>query len=231
MATRQMTADEKRDLGRRVSPLSYNFSEMKEVGGLFVSVGGMLAFAVVAIWLILAWIVRAIFDVDFGWNHPHGLKVFWTLVAISLAYAAKEVLRVSRPNPEHRNKLLKDIENGVVEIEDHTITAAKVFQEPEHGGLMYFLQTAEDRVYVSFDYESQDLGVAGDDPMASSFKPKRELKIERTPVSRTVLAENFVGDDLELPDPMELTAHPDKWPESEDFVCDPWEKLETTYCS
>jgi hypothetical protein len=225
-----MTADEKRDLGRRVSPLSYSFSEMKEVGGMFVSVGGMLAFAVVAIWLILAWIVQAIFDVNFGWNHPHGLKVFWTLVALSLAYAAKEVFRVNRSNPEYKNKLLKDIENGVVEIEKHTITAAKVFQEPEHGGLMYFLRTAEDRVYVSFDYESQDLGVAGGDPTSSSFKAKRELKIERTPLSRTVLVETFAGDNLELPDPVELTAHPDNWPESEDFVGVPWAKLESKYC-
>lgn len=224
-----MTEDEKRDLGRRVSPLSYNFSEMKEVGGMFVSVGGMFAFAVVAIWLIFAWIIRVIFDVDYGWNHPHGLKIFWTLVALSLAYSAKEILRVSRPNPEYRNKLLKDIETGVVEIEEHTVTAAKVFQEPEHGGLMYFLQTAQDQVYVTFDYESQDLGVAGDDPMASSFKPKRELKVERTPVSRTVLAEDFAGDYLKFSAPLELTARPDKWPESQEFVGVPWAKLESTY--
>ena len=229
MLTRHLTAEEKRELGRHVSPLSYSFSDLKKIGGMLVWVGGMLAFAVVVVWLILAWIVRATFEVDYGWNHLHGLKIFWVLVILSLAYSAKEVMRVSRPNPAYRAKLLKDIENGLVEIDECEISAAKVFQEPEHGGLIYFLKTTEGRVYVSFDYESQEMGVHGKDPLASSFRPKSRLRIERTPISRKVLAEVFAGDNLDLPNPIELTVHPDKWPEPGEFIDVPWSKLEAKY--
>lgn len=224
-----MTPDEKKELARRVSPLSYSFSEIKEIAELFIIVVGTMVFLAVSLWLIVAWLIRLISGVDVGWSHPHGPKVCYTIAILVAAYAAKEVFRVGRPNPEYRRRLLRDIDNGIVEVEACELTEVKVFEEPEHGGLMYFLHTTDNRVYVSFDYESQDLGVAGEDPMASSFKPKRKLNIHRTPISRTVLVEEFEGDDLDIPEPLVITTQPEAWPDFEDFVDISWNGLEKKY--
>lgn len=229
MPSRPMTAEEKRDLRRQASPFALTRSELKERVDMLPLMVFMLSFVAVIVWLGLAWIIRAILDVDFGWDHPHGLKVFWTLVGLCLAYSLYLTFLHGGPGTELKRSILEDIENGIVMIEKYTITAAKIFQEQEHGGLMYFLRTEDERVYVYFDYESQDLGVAGDDPMASTFRPMRQLTIERAPKSKMVIDEQFTGQTLEVPEPEDLLAPPEKWPESGEFVRVPWAKLESKY--
>ncbi len=224
-----MTKEETSDLERLISLRSLSFSAAKERCGMVFYVGAMIAIALVFLWLVIASVVSAVFGVDFGWNHPHGLTIFVLLISLSLAYAAKTVLIDSLPNSERRDMLRKDIDNGVVEVEKHTFTAVKVFQEQEHGGLIYFLRAAGELVYVYYDRESQDLGVAGEDPMASSFEPKCWLTIERTPIAKIVLSQHFVGAALEVPEVLDLTARPDTWPESGTFIRLQWAALESTY--
>ncbi len=226
-----MSVEEERLLRKRATPYSLNFPDMKELGGMLLSVGGMYAVFVVIAWLILAWVVRLIFDVDYGWNHPNRMTILLALVALSVAYTSYQVIKKSRPGTDERDKLLKDIENGVVEVLDIEVREAKVLQEPEHGGLFYFLRTHDDEVFVMFDYESQDLGANGEDPFASSFSPKEKLQIARTPIARSPVSEEFSGKPLDVRETLDMTAHPDKWPEPEQFDDVAWSEIESVYTS
>jgi len=105
-------------------------------------------------------------------------------------------------------------------------TAAKRFQEPEHGGLIYFLRTNDGRVFVLFDHESQDLGVQGENPLSSEFRPRVEFRITRAPQSGHVLSSTFSGPPLHLESPLDLTIPPKQWPETEEFCEIPWDDLE-----
>lgn len=78
---------------------------------------------------------------------------------------------------------------------------------------------------VLFDYESQDLGVQGEDPEGSSFKPSKRLTMVRAPLSQLVIGKSFSGDVLDASEIIDLTA--DKWPEDDDFCDIPWAELET----
>jgi hypothetical protein len=159
------------------------------------------------------------------------MTVFWILVVLSVSYTSSQVINKSRPESDVRNRLQKDIENGIVEVLDIEVRDAKVLQEPEHGGLFYFLKTQDDQVFVMFDYESQDLGTKGQDPFASSFSLKRSLRVVRTPIARSPVSEEFSGDSLDVHDATDMTAHPDKWPEPEQFDEIAWSEIETVYGS
>lgn len=111
------------------------------------------------------------------------------------------------------------------------LVEAKVFQEEEHGALFYFLRTSDDLVYVSFDYESQDLAAGGEDPMSSSFKPRTTLRIEKTPHARQLLSEHFLGDALPVPKPLPMAVRADIWPECGEFVDVAWSAIEAKYGS
>src|SRR5262249_5024295 len=102
-------------------------------------------------------------------------------------------------------------------------------QEPEHGGLMYFLRTTDDKVFVLFDYESQGLGAEGKDPLATEFRPCEKLLLVRAQHSEIVLSQNFSGAAVEGGEPIELSVGPSKWPEW-DCYCDiKWTELEERF--
>jgi len=119
-----------------------------------------------------------------------------------------------------------DLQGGQVVEESYEFTAAKRFQEPEHGGLMYFLRTTDDKVFVLFDYESQDFGAQGEDPLKSKFQPCTELLVARTPKTGVVLNQRFSGALLDAGDPYELSIPPQSWPESETYCKFRWDELE-----
>ena len=110
--------------------------------------------------------------------------------------------------------------------ERYRFVDAKRFQEPEHGGLIYFLRTSDDRVFVLYDYDSQDLGVQGLDPFSSSFRPKRELAIVRTPDSDMVISTEFFGEEFTISETSELRVPPEQWPESETYYDAQWSDLD-----
>jgi hypothetical protein len=122
--------------------------------------------------------------------------------------------------------LVADISGAQVAEEHYVLTAAKRFQEPEHGGLIYFLRTAEDKVLTLYDHESQDLGVQGGEPLKSSFRPKTELVMVRAPQTALVIDKAFSGEVLEAGDPIVLVVPPNEWPETESYCDIPWTELE-----
>jgi hypothetical protein len=190
----------------------------------------ILTLLFVLAWMLITWAARAILHVQIGWDSPVSL---WAVALGALACATHAVVssvRWVKAWPDARPEILADLEEGQVIEESYQFSAAKRFQEPEHGGLFYFLRTTDDKVMVVYDQESQDLGVQGEDPLSSKFQPCRELLIIRAPRTEYVLSKQFSGEVLDAGDPHELSLAPELWPESETFCKFRWDDLEDRLC-
>jgi hypothetical protein len=185
----------------------------------------MLCIAVV--WLAIGWISGKAFGAPFGLSSPVTAWVLGFATPLCGVIAAISSVRWIRSWPDLRPMLRADIEAARVVEERYVFTEAKRFQEPEHGGLIYFLRTTGDAVLTLFDHESQDLGLRAIDPLSSSFLPKSELVVVRAPNSDLVIAKSFHGTELDAGVPIELGAGPEEWPESESLCNIPWAELES----
>jgi hypothetical protein len=180
-------------------------------------------------WAVTGWIARAAFGVEIGWRTIVGL---WVLPVAGLGcavFAIYSTIRWLRSSRDFRPLARLDLEGGMVSEERLAFVEARKFQEPEHGGLIYFLRTTEDRVFVLYDHESQDLGVDGRDPLRSSFHPKSELLMIRAPHTRLVISKTFAGEEFQVTSIRELVAPPKEWPETDEFCSVPWADLESRY--
>ena len=179
----------------------------------------------VILWLGSAWLARKLFTVDYG---AHSAAAVWVLgigTPACAIYAAISSTRWIKAWKDHRPFIQADISAGQVAEEHYAFTSARRFQEPEHGGLMYFFRTTDDKVLALFDHESQDLAVQEEDPLRSTFKPKSNLVMVRAPKTGYVISKAFSGTQLEVGDPIELSVGPKHWPESESYVDIPWSEL------
>jgi hypothetical protein len=186
----------------------------------------VLTLLVALAWMLITWPARAILHVQIGWNSPVGLWVIGVGALVCATYAVVSSVRWVKAWPDLRPELRADLDAGQVIEESFQFTAAKRFQEPEHGGLFYFLRTIDDRVMVIYDEESQELGVQGEDPLKSGFQPCRELVIIRAPRTKYVIGKEFSGAALDAGEPHELSLAPESWPESETFCKIRWDDLE-----
>lgn len=187
----------------------------------------LLAFCLV--WALLAWLVRILAHRDFGWHSPAAPWMFAIGIAVCALMAVVSSVRWVRGWRDVRPFLRADLAGGRVVEEKCQFNAAKRLQEKEYGGLIYFLRTPDERVFVLYDHESQDLGVNDGDPLASSFQPRTELVIVRAPNTGYVIAREFTGAPLEPGDPYDLLVSPKQWPSSETWCDVPWHELERCF--
>lgn len=180
-------------------------------------------------WGLTGWLAGRFFDANIGWKSPFALWIVALSVVCTLCYAISWTLRSIKSASARRQRLHADLAAGVVWEEQLTFVAAMCFQEPEHDGLIYFLRTADDRVFAKFDYESQDLGAGGEDAFSSSFRPKSQLRLVRLPTSRHPLSATFHGEILPMDRVLELTVPVEQWPEDEEFTDVPWTELERRF--
>lgn len=180
--------------------------------------------------LLLVLLVAVVARWATGQDGLDSAAVKWTVlvgVPLCLAYAIVSSIHQYR-NVENISDIVgSEIEAGKVLEEQFRFVEARRFQEPEHGGLIYCLRTSDDRVFVIYDYASQDLGVQGLDPFTSGFRPRRELAIVRTPISDMVISTEFAGEDFTFSETTELAAPSDQWPESEKFYDVDWADLDS----
>jgi hypothetical protein len=177
-------------------------------------------------WQIIAWLARKTVHVEIGW---HAAGTIWVVASATLGcalYAIISSVRWVKKWPDPRKDYQADLESGQVIEEFYQFTATKRFQDPEHGGLIYFLRTINDEVFVLYDYESQNLGAEGDEPLNSKFQPRAELLIVRAPKSEEVIGRQISGAALEVGEPLELKNGPRAWPEDETYCKIPWDELE-----
>ena len=116
--------------------------------------------ALVLGWLSVAWLTRLIFLKQIGWNSAAAIWVITLGMPACAVFAVVSSIRWVGSWRDVRPSLRADLDTGIVVEELYEFTAAKRFQEPEHGGLMYFLKTTDDKVLVLHDHESANLGVA-----------------------------------------------------------------------
>lgn len=226
---RPLTDAEIEKLTPRLTGFPTSFDELKEFTGSVLSFTFGLSFFFVVVWLLVDWLIGFFVDFDFGWNSSYGRTIFATIVFVALTYSTYELQRTNRPSRERIRSLQADIKLGKMIVERHKIKAAKVFQEPEHGALFYFLLTSDDRIYVALDYESADLYLQEKNPFDSSFQPKSVLRIEFTPNTRVPIVEEFEGEPIEIPETLAMTPKAKKWPEPESFIDVPWTEIESRY--
>lgn len=182
---------------------------------------------VVVIWLAAAWVVRKVVNVECGLSSPAGVWMVAVAIPLCGIFAAISSVRWVRGWKDYRPLLRADLEEALVQEEHYVFTEAKRFQEPEHGGLIYFLRTPEDQVFALFDHESQDLGVHEQDPLTSRFRPMSALVMVRALKTGFVVGKSFAGAPLEAGDPVTLDVDPQHWPESECYCDIPWAALES----
>ncbi|WP_220183834.1 hypothetical protein [Marinobacterium marinum] len=177
-------------------------------------------------WLILAWLIHLLVNLEVGMRSPYALGVVSLLAPVCGLYAICSSVQWVRNWPDPSEALRQDISGGKVLDETYNVIEAKRFKEPEHGGLIYFLRMDDDRVLVIYDHESIALEMEGENALSSSFEPRRELHIVRAPSTEYILEQEFSGEKLELSAPVDLTVPPDQWPEQESWCEIPWLELE-----
>jgi len=177
-------------------------------------------------WWVVAWLARTTISMDIGLRSSAALWVIALGVSGCALGAAVSSVRWARGWHDVRPRLRADLEGGQVVEELYQFTAAKRFQEPEHGGLFYFLLTTDEKVLVLYDAESQNLGAAGEDPLGSPFKAYTRLSMVRAPNTGYVINQRFSGELLDAGEPREMRLPPRQWPEPDMFCQIPWQKLE-----
>ena len=191
----------------------------------FVLFAALLLLFVIA-WWIARWLVLHTIGDDIGISSPAAVWIAIAGVATCAAIAIHSTLRWIQGWKDARPSISADLAAGEVVEEQYQITDTKRFQEPEHGGLIYFLRTSEDKVLVLYDHESAQLGARDEDPMSSQFTVRMGLHIVRAPHTRYILEQKFFGDVLDPGEPIEITAPPSRWPEQDEYCDIPWHQLE-----
>jgi hypothetical protein len=224
-----MTRKELEMLKKLASGFSLNTESIKELIGPVVSIYPFYAMIIVLIWLFIAWIVRVIFVVDFGWDSQYSYTILFSILSLSFIHLLVTLIKSETADPKTRKMLLFDIQQKKILVEDYQLIDGKVFEEPEHGGFIYFFKTNDDKVFVTFDSESQDLAMNDEDASKSSFSPKNKLRLEKTPNANVLINEEFSGDELDVPEPLLFTANTKIWPEFDGFIDVSWSKIESKF--
>jgi len=219
---RAMTAAERTALERMIEEMGTGFRSQMLPSLVFLA--AMMTALTYVGWLLVGWLLRKAFDA--AWTESLDPWVLAVAAAGSAAFAAVIALRGFRRARALGPKLRRDLQAGVVEEEHFRIVEARRFQEPEHGGLIYFLRGEDERTLVLYDEESQELGAADKDPLRSRFRVRSELAIVKAPQARITLDKRFSGRPLDVGAPCALNLAPTKWPEDESVCPIPWRDLE-----
>ncbi len=227
---REQTAAEKAYLEDLLSKLPTGSRRTKEaIENFFVMLAALTLLGVV-IWAGIGWPSQKVAGIEIGWSSEYAILIAISVVVVAAIYSAYSTTRWMKSWPDSRQPVRDDLEAGLVSEEQLTVLEAKVLQEPEHGGLIYFLRSDDDRVLVLYDRESLDLAMADEDPMGSSFEPQSKVTVIRAPQSGFTIETSFGGENIDIHGPTEITASPDKWPEDEEYSPIPWAQIEQQLC-
>ncbi|KQU67929.1 MULTISPECIES: hypothetical protein [unclassified Rhizobacter] len=229
ITSRSFTDAEKLELQRILRALPGRLGKAKlAISTALLMWAASLAGAVV-VWLIVAAVAKAALGLSFGWNSPYRAVVVFSAAVACAAVCIFLDYRWLRGLKNPAPSILADLEAGTVVEENYEFSEVKRLQEPEHGGLTYFLKSSTGRAYVLIDHERQQIGVGGDDPLKSSFHPRAQLRVVRAPDSRVILSSEFAGSSLSLPEPTDLLAPPSAWPDEDEYCPVPWDELEARF--
>lgn len=221
-----MSEEERKLLIQRIKAAPNVITRWKRAAGEALVTWVVVAVLFVFAWTLIAWLAQKAIHKEIGPNSPAAKWILAIGVLGSGIYAIFSSVRWLQKWPDPRKAYQADLESGQVIEESYEFVAAKRFQEQEHGGLIYFLRTTNDKVFALWDYERQDLGVQNENPQDSKFKPMSNLLIVRAPQSEFVINKKFSGTILEAGEPYDMTIGPDSWPEDEAYCRIKWDDLE-----
>lgn len=180
----------------------------------------------VVVWLCAAWLARRLAGIDYGLHSAAAPWLLGIATTLCTVYAVGSSVLWLKRWKDYRPSLAADIARAQVIEEHYAFDAVRRFQEPEHGGLIYFLRATDGRVLTLDDDLGRDIGLRGGDSLTSGGTPMSKLVIIRAPETGWVISKTFSGEPLELPAPVELNAAPQQWPETEAYCDIPWSQLE-----
>lgn len=183
------------------------------------------------LWAALYWVGWRFLRIDLGLHSAAAPWLFGVGALVLGLFVGPEILKVVRHSKSATSALEADLASGTVEDMTIRIVDAMRLQEPEHGGFFYFLRTADGRVYVQLDHESQGLGVDGHVPESSEYLPRDTLTVVRTHHEGRVLASCFTGQPVPIVHHGDLTSKPRNWPEPDTFCETPWNRIVSTYAT
>lgn len=207
--------------------LRFRWQEVPIALGLW----GLVAAVLFGAWSVLGKLSDGFLGWPLDWDSTAGR---WLLSGALLAWTAwcvRGVIRQRRHTAQLRDRLRQDLAAAEVEERNHRFVAARVFEEPEHGGLIYFLRTDRDRVYVHYDQESLERAIPGHAADAIPFRPRTLLVSVQAPRSGWSVGEQWSGDALDAGAPLPINLDPERWPEDGRFSRIPWDRLDQRLAS
>lgn len=228
---REQSASEKAYLEDLLSKLPTGRRRTRETIENFFVMLAVLTLIGVLIWAAIGWLAPKVVDSQIGWSSKYAIPIVLSIVVVAAIYSAYSTTHWMQSWPDSRQPVRDDLAAGLVSEEHLTVLEAKLLQDPEHGGFIYFLRADDDRVLVIYDHESLDLAMADEDPMGTSFEPQSRVTVVRAPQSGFTIKISFSGEDIDVHGPTEISAPPDKWPEDEKFSPIPWEQIEQQLCA
>ncbi|MEO1018102.1 MAG: hypothetical protein AAFY56_10460 [Pseudomonadota bacterium] len=227
---REQTAAEKAYLEDLLSRLPTSRRRTKEAIENFFVMLAVLTILGVLVWAGFGWLAQKTMGLQIGWSSEYALPIVAVILVVAGIYSSYSTTHWMKSWPESRQPVRDDLLAGLVSEEQLTVLETKLLQEPEHGSLIYFLRSDDDRVLVLYDRESLDLAMADEDPMGSSFEPQSNVSIVRAPRSGFTIKTTFSGGKIDVHGPTEITAAPGKWPEDEEYSPIPWAQIEQQLC-
>ncbi|MFG6457386.1 hypothetical protein [Roseateles sp. BYS96W] len=224
---RRATAEEQDFLqaALRTAPTSWRRWRLGVENAVVLWAGSLLG--CVLAWWGIAWLVHRAFDLDVG---MHGAAAAWILSIAVPACALLAMLsswRWVQRWPDFRPSLAADLAACEVVAEHYEFDAVKCFQEPEHGGRLYFFRTLEGDVLVLDDISSRAPGRTTPACSVNQPSPRSKLVLVRAPRSGWIISQACDGEVLDVGEPVELAVAPEYWPAAEALCGIPWDELES----
>lgn len=215
---------------KRASTTSFLSKESLKLIWEVVPLGAaILSLILIVLWLFLNWLIGLIISIDFGWGSQYRNYILWPIVVLSYLYFFVETAKSCGLDSKIREALKEDLAGKILKVSEYPIIEVKVFEEPEHGGFIYFVLSCDDKVIALFDYESQDLSIDGEDPKNSSYKVRKNLKISKTPIANFIVDDHFFGEIVEIPEINVFTENTEIWPVHAEYVKCKWENVDARY--
>ena len=190
------------------------------------------------LWFISSLVVSAVFEVDIGISSSYSTFLFSAILVIAGLFSVNSTRKWLQASGSLYSRINIDLTINRVKEENYNIMNVKCFREPEHNGLIYFLQLVplptnqskmsrqeEAKIRVIYDYESQSNSVEASQLLII----KSVLTIVSGNHCGIVLENDFSGAVLAEIEHFDLTILPEKWPSPDSWLSDDWQNLAPRY--
>jgi len=226
---REMTIDECLPLTQYVDSKPGVSRKFREGAENALVMWAAFSLLLIIIWLFIAWVARSFASIEVGFQSTYAFIILATIVCLCGIYAIWSSVKWVRDWPDHYPGIEQDIANRVVEDQEFHVKEIKLFEEPEHGGLIHFLRMENEDVLVLYDHASVEPRT-GENSENSPLQPRRQLRIVSAPISGYFIDQYFSGESIDIPEPLIIAAKPEKWPEDESWCDISWDNLEKHLC-